>query len=62
MNPVTTDVGIILLIVAIALLWKGSGQVRGFGQTMLTGTILAMLCETAVLRPLLTGAAKNDLL
>jgi len=61
-NPVTTDVGIILLIVAVALLWKGSGQIRGFGQTMLTGTILAMLCETAVLRPLLTGAAKNDLL
>lgn len=61
-NPAVTDAGLILLILAAALLFAGSGQARGFGQTMLLGTILAMFLSTAVQKPLLLNAAKNDLL
>jgi preprotein translocase subunit SecD len=61
-KPVSTDVGVILMILSIVLLWKGSGQVCGFGQTMLIGTVLAMLCATAIQKPLLKSAAKNGLL
>ena len=61
-NPAITDVGLILLILAAALLMKGTGQAKGFGQTMLIGTILSMFLATAVQKPLLLHAAKNDLL
>ena len=61
-NPAVTDAGLILLILAAALLFAGTGQAKGFGQTMLLGTILAMFLATAVQKPLLLHAAKNDLL
>lgn len=58
-NPVLTDVCVILLLLAVILLWRGTGQTKCFGQTMMTGTILAMLCATALQKPLLLTAAKN---
>lgn len=58
-NPVLTDVCVILLLLAAMLLWRGTGQARCFGQTMMTGTILAVLCATALQKPLLLTAAKN---
>ena len=61
-NPAITDAGIILLILTVVLLWMGTGQAKGFGQTMLTGTILSMFCATAVQKPLLQSAAKSGLL
>ena len=58
-NPAMTDGCLILLFLAVMLLWKGTGQARCFGQTMLTGSILALLCATALQKPLLLTAAKN---
>lgn len=58
-NPALTDGFLILLILAVMLLWRGAGQARCFGQTMLTGSILALLCVTALQKPLLLTAAKN---
>lgn len=58
-NPASTDVSLIFLILAVLLLFAGTGQARSFGQTMLTGTILALLCATAIQKPLLLNAAKN---
>lgn len=61
-NSAVTDAAVILLILTALLLWKGTSQVRGFGQTMLTGTLLSLICATAVQKPLLRSAAKNGLL
>lgn len=48
--PAIIDGNVTTLIVALILMWLGSGSVRGFGQTLAIGIILSMFTALVVTR------------
>lgn len=48
--PAIIDGNVTTLIVAVILMWLGSGSVRGFGQTLAIGIVLSMFTALVVTR------------